>query len=102
MLGGRWFLVLGSAAGPGGWFLLLLPATGLPLPPLLLLLLLRAKAGTAESGFPACCWRVPQMQQQVQTCHAHSGNQSQTQGLAGPQAEPVGAKAESSHWMLST
>ena len=90
MLGGRWFLVLGSAAGSGGWFLLLLPATGLPLPPLLLLL--RAKAGTAESGFPACCWRVPQMQQQVQTCHAHSGNQSQTQGT----------KAESSHWMLST
>ena len=33
MLGGRWFLVLGSAAGSGGWFLLLLPATGLPLPP---------------------------------------------------------------------
>ena len=89
MLGGRWFLVLGSAAGSGGWFLLLLPATGLPLPPLLLL---RAKAGTAERGFPACCWGVPQMQQQVQTCHAHSGNQSQTQGT----------KAESSHWMLST
>ena len=33
MLGGRWFLLLGSAAGSGGWFLLLLPATGLPLPP---------------------------------------------------------------------
>ena len=105
----QWFLVLGSAAGSGGWFLLLLPATGLPLPPELCCC--AQKQGQQKVVFlPA----AGELHEQVQTCHVHSGemveiwdgNQSQTQG---PRQRASGCKSRKldalhliQHWMLST